>query len=314
MAGVEVSTDGGVTWSAATGTTSWTYTFRQRGLGSSPIRVRAMDDSANIGTAVTRAFNAQCPCSIFGNEVPRIAAADDPFAVEVGVRFVPLADGFVTGVRFYKGTGNSGTHVGSLWSSAGERLGQATFTGESATGWQSVTFATPVAVAAGQPYVASYTAPNGDYALESWGFSAGPKETGALTVDGGYGAPAGGAVRQPGTVPEPEPPERELLRRRQLHHDRQLLAHRAQPVPAARLLAACRSAPTVSARFSKPLTAGSAALVLKDSNGTAVAGTTAYDAVDPDRDLHAQRAAGGLREVHRQGHRHRHLGQPGHHR
>ena len=28
----------------------------------------------------------------------------------------PTSDGFVTGVRFYKGTGNTGTHVGSLWS------------------------------------------------------------------------------------------------------------------------------------------------------------------------------------------------------
>ncbi|WP_207208664.1 DUF4082 domain-containing protein [Nocardioides oleivorans] len=277
VAGVEVSTDGGVSWSAATGTTSWTYTFRQKGLGSSPIRVRAMDDSANIGTAVTRAFNAQCPCSIFGNEVPKVAAANDPAGVEVGVRFVPLADGFVTGVRFYKGAGNSGTHVGSLWSSAGERLGQATFSGESATGWQSVTFPTPVAVAAGQTYIASYTAPNGNYALESWGFSAKPRETAALMVDGGYGAPAGGVFANPGQFPS------QSYQNANYYVDvsftttdsSALIALNQSPLPGSSSVPATTK---VSARYSKPLTAGTAALVLKDANGTTVPGTTAYDA------------------------------------
>ncbi len=63
-------------------------------------------------------------------------------------RFHASTDGFVTGVRFYKGAGNGGTHVGSLWSTAGERLATATFTGESATGWQTVTFdqAVPVCI------------------------------------------------------------------------------------------------------------------------------------------------------------------------
>ena len=31
--------------------------------------------------------------------------------------------GYVTGIRFYKGTGNTGTHVGSLWTSGGNKLG-----------------------------------------------------------------------------------------------------------------------------------------------------------------------------------------------
>ncbi|MBM7511926.1 hypothetical protein JOD65_001470 [Nocardioides cavernae] len=277
VAGVEVSTDGGESWSAATGTTSWSYTFLQRGLGSTPIRVRAMDDSANIGAVATRSFNAQCPCSIFGAEVPKIGAADDPYAVELGVRFVPLADGFVTGVRFYKGAGNGGTHVGSLWSSAGERLSQATFTNESATGWQTVTFPTPVAVAAGQPYVASYTAPQGNYALESWGFSAGSRETGALMVQGGYGAPAGGVFANPGQFPS------------QSHQNANyyvdvlftttdssaLIGLNQAPLPGA---SSVPTGSTVSARYSKPLAAGTAALTLKDSNGATVAGSTAYDA------------------------------------
>ena len=46
--------------------------------------------------------------------------------------------GQVTGVRFYKGSGNTGTHIGNLWSSTGTLLASATFTGESASGWQQV--------------------------------------------------------------------------------------------------------------------------------------------------------------------------------
>ena len=69
--------------------------------------------------------------------------------------------GYITGVRFYKGTGNTGTHVGNLWTAGGTPLATATFTAETATGWQQVTFATPVAVAANTTYVASYHTTSG---------------------------------------------------------------------------------------------------------------------------------------------------------
>ena len=38
-----------------------------------------------------------------------------PGAIELGVKFRADVDGFITGIRFYKGTGNTGTHIGSLW-------------------------------------------------------------------------------------------------------------------------------------------------------------------------------------------------------
>ena len=72
--------------------------------------------------------------------------------------------GFINGVRFYKATANTGTHVGALWSATGTLLASATFNGESATGWQQVSFATPVQIGANTSYVASYLAPNGHYA------------------------------------------------------------------------------------------------------------------------------------------------------
>ena len=86
--------------------------------------MRAVDDSANIGAAATRSFSVRCPCSIFGATMPKTPAANDASSAELGIRFTPTADGYVTGIRFYKGTGNTGTHEGSLWTAAGQRLAQ----------------------------------------------------------------------------------------------------------------------------------------------------------------------------------------------
>ncbi len=99
--------------------------------------------------------------------VPAVPVAADTAAVNVGVAFTSSQSVLVTGIRFYKGTGNTGTHVGSLWSGSGQLLAQATFTGETATGWQEVSFATPVQINAGTTYVASYHAPKGRYSVTS---------------------------------------------------------------------------------------------------------------------------------------------------
>ena len=52
--------------------------------------------------------------------------------------------GTINGIRFYKGAGNGGTHLGHLWTNGGALLAEATFTGETASGWQTARFATPV--------------------------------------------------------------------------------------------------------------------------------------------------------------------------
>jgi hypothetical protein len=95
--------------------------------------------------------------------VPPVAAGGEP-AVELGVKFRSDVSGYVTGVRFYKFAGNTGTHVGNLWTTGGQRLATATFSGETASGWQQVDFSSPVAIEADTIYVASYHCPNGFYA------------------------------------------------------------------------------------------------------------------------------------------------------
>ena len=168
VAGVEVSTDGGSTWHPATGTTSWSYTWKAHGSPSSTIRARATDDSGNVGAATAGvSVGVNCPCSLWGpNIAPEADHADsgDPTPIEVGVKFRSDAYGTVTGIRFYKAAANTGTHIGSLWTADGQRLAQVTFTGETASGWQQANFSTPVEVQPNTTYVASYYAPNGRFA------------------------------------------------------------------------------------------------------------------------------------------------------
>jgi hypothetical protein len=168
VAGVEVSTDGGGTWRLATGTANWSYSWTAHGAPSTTIKVRAVDDSGNLQTpGAGSAVTVNCPCSIFANNTPALVDGGDTSPVEVGVKFQSDAYGAITGIRFYKATTNTGTHTGSLWSASGQRLAQATFTSESASGWQTVTFATPVAILPNTTYVASYHAPNGHYSAST---------------------------------------------------------------------------------------------------------------------------------------------------
>lgn len=201
VAGVEVSVDGGASWHPATGTASWRYDYIQHGNGPATLKVRAIDDSANIGKATDRKFSVTCPCTVFGAEVPEKRSANDSAAGEFGLRFTPMTNGFISGVRFYKGPGNTGTHEGSLWSSGGRQLATVTFSRESATGWQQADFDTAIAVSKGTSYVVSYTAPAGRYALSANALSSRGIDAPPLVVDGGFGSTPAGVYAVAGTFP-----------------------------------------------------------------------------------------------------------------
>ncbi|MGN6331338.1 MAG: DUF4082 domain-containing protein [Motilibacteraceae bacterium] len=129
----------------------------------------------NASTTVTPSVTAQTTSgtsSLWATSiVPGTTSANDSGSVELGVRFRSDVAGRVTGIRFYKGAGNTGTHTGSLWSSSGTRLATGTFTAETSSGWQTLVFATPVTITANTTYVASYHAPSGHYAFTSGYFS-----------------------------------------------------------------------------------------------------------------------------------------------
>jgi uncharacterized protein DUF4082/Big-like domain-containing protein/fibronectin type III domain protein len=134
-----------------------------------------------------------CPCTIWtGAATPAAASSNDISAVELGVKFRSTVDGVITGLRFYKGPANTGTHVGSLWSSTGTLLATVTFTNETASGWQQVNLPSPVAITANTTYVASYHTDVGEYAADwqyfaSAGVSNPPLQALANGVDDGNG-------------------------------------------------------------------------------------------------------------------------------
>ncbi|MGZ4723657.1 MAG: Ig-like domain-containing protein, partial [Ilumatobacteraceae bacterium] len=199
VAAVEVSTDGGATWAHATGTTSWTYTFTAIN-GPVTVQARAVDDAANIGTPVSVSLTAApqaCPCSIFGSAVTGTEESDST-AGELGVKFRSDVAGFVTGIRFYKTTGNTGAHTGTLWSTTGANLATVTFSGESATGWQEAIFDSPVAIDAGVTYVASYHTSSGRYATGTSFVAAGVDSPPLHALTGGLDGPNGVYMYGPG--------------------------------------------------------------------------------------------------------------------
>ncbi|WP_345774844.1 DUF4082 domain-containing protein [Rhizobium sp. K102] len=166
IAAVEVSTDNGASWHPATGDENWTYTWSPQTAGTYTIRSRAVDDNVNLETpSAGRTVTVSGPnyTSLFGSGTPAVVNTNDSSAVELGVKFQTSVAGTVTGIRFYKGDQDTGTHTGSLWSSTGTRLATLTFTNETTSGWQTAYFTSPVSLTAGQIYTASYHTNTGHY-------------------------------------------------------------------------------------------------------------------------------------------------------
>jgi len=95
------------------------------------------------------------------------------------VKFRSDVSSVSTGIRFYKGAGNNGSHTGLLYSSSGALLAQATFSAESASGWQQVSFASPVNISANTTYIAALFTSSG-YASDRQFFTSGGVDTAPL--------------------------------------------------------------------------------------------------------------------------------------
>jgi methionine-rich copper-binding protein CopC len=291
VAGVEVSTDGGSTWhpvttmSAPDTSVTWSYTWSVAGNGPVTILSRATDDSGNTetpGPGVSVTVN--CPCSLFGdNYVPSETSANDSTAAELGMKFQSNVAGWVTGVRFYKGAGNDGTHTGSLWSATGTLLATGTFTNETSSGWQSMTFANPVEISANTTYVVSYYDPDGHYAFDQdlfdWALNAPPLtalksdyidagEGNGVYNEGGPGFPTssfeGSSYAVDVIFDTSAPPA-------------------APSVTSVTPVAGSSSNPVSTApsvTFSEPVVPSTVSVSVTDSSGDTVAGTTSLDSSD----------------------------------
>jgi hypothetical protein len=138
----------------------------------------------------SQADASTCACTVFGTPSGQ-SQFNNGSPLEVGFKFIPSVNGTISGVRFYKQGSIGGTHTGNLWTSGGSSLATAVFTGETASGWQDVTFSSPVAVTAGTTYVASVTMGNGFYIATSGGLTSdvinGPLTAPSSASSGGNG-------------------------------------------------------------------------------------------------------------------------------
>jgi methionine-rich copper-binding protein CopC len=263
------------------------YTVTVRGGADAPqVRDSAGNAlSASASWSFTTAAGPSCPCTIWpATATPAVAASSDTGSVNLGVKFRADVAGYITGIRFYKGSGNAGSHVGALWNSGGQLLAQATFVNESATGWQQVNFGAPVAIAANTIYVASYLAPVGRYAIDANYFATSGVDNAPLRALGTTGG-AGNGVYLYGSSPAfPSSTFNAsnywidvVFATSAVDNIAPAITAR---VPAPGTTAVVRSSP-ISVTFSEPVdaaTVSSTTLLLRDAQGAAVPAAVSYNA------------------------------------
>lgn len=154
----------GLSLNSTTGIISGTPT----GSGTTNFTIRVTDSTSPTAATSDKALSITLGgyATIFGSTYSGAPANSGETGYELGVKFKSSVAGSVVGLRFYKESANTGTHVGRLWSSSGTKLAEVTFTNETSSGWQEMLFSNPVSISANTQYVASYTAPTDD-----WSFS-----------------------------------------------------------------------------------------------------------------------------------------------
>ena len=181
VTGVSSPTNGTASFNAGTNTITFTPTTGYAGPAGFTYAIsdgKGGTASAQVSLTVT---SPQTTENLFpASTVPTTSADPDPGSVELGVRFSAAVDGQITGISYYKSATDTGTHTGALWTSNGTVLASGTFTNETSSGWQTLTFSTPVSITAGTTYVAGFHS-NGHYAATP-GFFTSAYTNGDLTA------------------------------------------------------------------------------------------------------------------------------------
>jgi hypothetical protein len=128
------------------------------------------------------------PQSIFTTQTPA-STLDATGGWEVGTRFTTSRGGKITGFRFWKAVGETGTHTARLWSGS-TQIASKTFTSETSSGWQTVYLVSPVTIEAGTYMVSVNT---NSYQVKTFAyFDNNPIYRSYMTADAGaYGQPTG---------------------------------------------------------------------------------------------------------------------------
>src|SRR5690606_34375151 len=117
------------------------------------------------------------------SDTPSILSDADNAQVNLGMRFTSSMAGTISGIRYYKSADDTGTHTGSLWTSTGTLLATATFTNDTASGWQTVTLSSLVSITTGTTYVVSFRGHS--YYSSTPNYFSSPKTNGPLTAPSG---------------------------------------------------------------------------------------------------------------------------------
>ncbi|GGN39505.1 hypothetical protein FHR83_006706 [Actinoplanes campanulatus] len=138
--------------------------------------LRSTDATATLAATGTLTADGEIPGQlqhVFTDQTPTITdASDGTPGITFGTTIRSAVDGYVTGVRWYTTTTTSGTYIGALYevtaaddpTPAGTELAQKTLVGSpTSSGWNSITFDSPVPITAGVLYRAAVHSSAGRY-------------------------------------------------------------------------------------------------------------------------------------------------------
>jgi hypothetical protein len=290
--------------------TNATYTVTIKGSGSEGI----VDyDGHHFGadyewSFTTASMSLACPCSLKDTNAPTGATTYDEFysdGLELGVKIVPSANGYITAIRFYKALINEQmSHIGHVWDGNGNNLATVTFNNESEYGWQEATLSTPLSVMKDHVYIVSFGLAAGKYVattnglaspLVSPGFAAYPSgeprndAVGSGTANSVYASAAGGYPSNPAN----SHPDYMIDAVFSLQPTERLPLHVVQTQPSADSIGVKKDV-VVRATFNQAIdqqTLTTNAVYIRDSSGVLVPGQVGYDAakraltIDPTSNL-----------------------------
>src|SRR5689334_12006916 len=99
-----------------------------------------------LGALTSPAWGQAAGQSLFTTQTPALPSVSDGVAYELGMKFQLNRTGQITAIRYWKSSGETGTHVGRIWSANGTLLASATFSGETSSGWQQQALSAPLSV------------------------------------------------------------------------------------------------------------------------------------------------------------------------
>jgi hypothetical protein len=189
-----------LTFTASTQTFGGTPTSAN--VGTISVKTSATDpagqsasETFNIAVSTTAPPATQ---SLFtASNTPAQTNLNDGSPIELGMKFSSSSAGQITALKFYRSPGDSSSDIVDLWSSSGTKLASATFTNTTATGWQTVSLATPVSISANTTYIASYHT-NGEYVATN-NFFTSALTSGQLTAPSSASSSGNGVYAYGGT-------------------------------------------------------------------------------------------------------------------